>query len=138
MAELDVSNHSLNTSTSKQKFTFPKTDRFHLQQKIKYLKSYRVARASTTSLVRVLTDRLLLGTGKKTSDCAKTNGFLQSAHMSQPLTLRSKSTRASPSGVAETQEKCNLGNGYGRSSQRFKDTWVCPWTGQLRCKQVYS
>jgi hypothetical protein len=35
MAELDVSNHSLNTSTSKQKFTFPKTDRFHQHQKLK-------------------------------------------------------------------------------------------------------
>lgn len=38
MAELDVSAHSLNTSTSKQKFTFPKTDRFHQQQKLKYSK----------------------------------------------------------------------------------------------------
>lgn len=38
MAELDVSNHSLNTSTSKQKFTFPKTDRFHQHQRFKYLK----------------------------------------------------------------------------------------------------
>lgn len=28
MAELDVSNHSLNTSSSKQKFSFPKTQRF--------------------------------------------------------------------------------------------------------------
>lgn len=30
MAELDHSHHSLNNSSSKQKFSFPKTERFHL------------------------------------------------------------------------------------------------------------
>lgn len=34
MAELDTSNHSLNNSSSKQKFSFPKTDRFKNQTKI--------------------------------------------------------------------------------------------------------
>ncbi len=101
MAELDVSNHSLNTSTSKQKFTFPKTDRFHLQQKLKYSKVYEAARASTISLVRELTDQLPSGTGRRTSGFAKINGFLQSAPMIWPLISKSKSTRASPSGVGE-------------------------------------
>ena len=36
MTELDVSNHTLNTSTSKQKFSFPKTDRFKNQATILY------------------------------------------------------------------------------------------------------
>jgi hypothetical protein len=33
MAELDLSQHSLNTSSSKQKFSFPKTDRFGNRQR---------------------------------------------------------------------------------------------------------
>lgn len=36
MAELDTSHHSLNTSISKQKFSFPKTERFRSGQKILY------------------------------------------------------------------------------------------------------
>lgn len=36
MAELDLSAHLLNNSTSKQKFSFPKTERFRMQQKILY------------------------------------------------------------------------------------------------------
>jgi hypothetical protein len=36
MTDLDTSNHSLNTSTSKQKFSFPKTDRFRMHGKILY------------------------------------------------------------------------------------------------------
>jgi hypothetical protein len=33
MAELDASNHSLNLSTSKQKYSFPKTKRFAGQER---------------------------------------------------------------------------------------------------------
>ena len=36
MTDLDTSNHSLNNSSSKQKFSFPKTDRFRMQHKILY------------------------------------------------------------------------------------------------------
>jgi len=36
MTDLDTSNHSLNTSTSKQKFSFPKTDRFRMHGKMLY------------------------------------------------------------------------------------------------------
>lgn len=101
MAELDVSAHSLNTSTSKQKFTFPKTDRFHQQPKLKYYNAYGVARASTTSRVRALTDRLPSATGRRTSGCGKINGFLPSAPMNWPPSSGSRSTRASPSAAGE-------------------------------------
>lgn len=36
MADLDTSNHTLNNSTSKQKFSFPKGDRFRNGHKILY------------------------------------------------------------------------------------------------------
>ena len=34
MTDLDTSNHTLNTSTSKQKFSFPKTSRFGNDKKL--------------------------------------------------------------------------------------------------------
>lgn len=37
MAELDTSTHLLNNSSSKQKFSFPKTERFRNNQKLLYL-----------------------------------------------------------------------------------------------------
>ena len=40
MTDLDTSNHSLNTSTSKQKFSFPKTDRFRMHGKMLYSMFY--------------------------------------------------------------------------------------------------
>lgn len=39
MAELDCSNHTLNLSTSKQKYSFPKTKRFMSNDKSLYFVS---------------------------------------------------------------------------------------------------
>lgn len=36
MADLDLSGHMLNTSTSKQKFSFPKTQRFSSRNNVLY------------------------------------------------------------------------------------------------------
>lgn len=49
MAELDLSAHILNNSTSKQKFSFPKTERFRMQQKILYPLPHIDAIATTKS-----------------------------------------------------------------------------------------
>jgi hypothetical protein len=49
MAELDLSGHLLNNSSSKQKFSFPKTERFRMQQKILYPHHHIDAIATTKS-----------------------------------------------------------------------------------------
>ncbi len=49
MADLDVSNHSLNLSTSKQKYSFPRTKRFEGHEKPLYLITHAAATNYTPS-----------------------------------------------------------------------------------------
>lgn len=49
MADLDVSNHSLNLSTSKQKYSFPRTKRFQGHEKALYSLAYPAAMNFTPS-----------------------------------------------------------------------------------------
>lgn len=67
MADLDTSNHTLNTSTSKQKFSFPKGDRFRNGHKILYEFPYSDAIVIMKFLAREQAEQLRSATAIKIS-----------------------------------------------------------------------
>lgn len=75
MAELDTSNHILNNSTSKQKFSFPKTQRFGQGSKTLYFQFNSDVIVTTKYPPPGQAGPPPLATDTKTSDSESTNLF---------------------------------------------------------------
>lgn len=93
MAELDTSAHLLNTSSSKQKFSFPKTERFRNGQKILYSHPKADVIATIKYLELEPVEPPLLAMGAKTWASEMINLFPLLAHMNLEASLKKTSTR---------------------------------------------
>lgn len=68
MADLDLSGHMLNTSTSKQKFSFPKTQRFSSRNNVLYIRVYSAVIVSMKCHRPETVEQLHLDMGRKILD----------------------------------------------------------------------
>ncbi len=102
MAELDLSGHLLNNSSSKQKFSFPKTERFRMQQKILYLTNHIDAIATIKYPVRAPVEPPHLASDIRILDSSRISSLLLLAPTISAQNSRKISPKVSPSEVAET------------------------------------
>lgn len=93
MTDLDTSNHSLNNSSSKQKFSFPKTDRFRMQGKILYILSHSDAIVSMRYQVPAQAGLRRSATGTKLWGWGTNVISLPLAHTSWVLSSKKMNTK---------------------------------------------
>ncbi len=101
MTDLDTSNHTLNTSTSKQKFSFPKTQRFRSGQKILYSLIHSAAIATMRSQTPEPVEQPHSDTATRIWECVTTDLCLPSAPTNSAHSLRKTNIKVSPSATGE-------------------------------------
>ena len=131
MAELETSTHLLNNSTSKQKFSFPKTSRFGPGQKILYKYSNLVAIAIIKFLVLEPIELPPSVMEEKTWASEMTSLFPQLELTSLEVSSRKMSTKGSVLEWEEMYEYIYQGNGTGRTYEGHKTAQLHPRSRQI-------
>ena len=138
MAELDTSAHLLNTSSSKQKFSFPKTERFRNGQKILYNHPKADVIATIKYLELEPVELHLLATGAKTWASEMINLFPLLAPMNLEANLKKTSIKVLASAAEEMYPSFYQGNGNGGTTKINQTSWICTRPGQVRQQQNHA
>lgn len=138
MAELDVSNHSLNTSSSKQKFSFPKTQRFRDNNKSLYVLDHSVVIASIKCLASGAVEPPPSGMGIRILDSRSISTSPLLERMNWVRSSRKMRKGVSDSAPADRYSLFEIGNAALRTAQGHQNPRLYTRTRQVRQQPVYA